>query len=130
MKISGKDVYIGNILVCTEYTSKVIGKWPDSQIGEKSHEGDIIEQNILFIKDKNNFFVKVTDTQGFGSIALKIYGAAQRYTTTPHNAGHLYVEVKPYFHKNDNQKYYLKDLVEIAKNINKDQEYEKNNFTI
>lgn len=116
MKILGKNVYIGNLLICTEYTSRIIGGFEDCHVGEKSHVGEILEKNVLFIQDKNGLFVKVQDTEGLGSIALKVFGAAPRYKTSPHDAGDQYIEIKHYFEQIDYKtKYDLKELLEISK---------------
>lgn len=117
MKILGKNVYIGNKCLCTEYTSKIYHSHEDTYIGEKSHERDIIAKNILFVKDKDGYYVDIHDTEGIGSIAIKVFGAAPRWRTSPHDAGDEFVEVKPYFDETYfEMKFDLKELIEMSNN--------------
>lgn len=118
MKILGKNVYIGNICICTEYTSQLIGDFRDIHVGEKSHKGQILEENILFIKDANGLYVDARDTEGIGSLAIKMYGGARRYKRTPHEAGDQYITVKHYFNEAQSSvEYPLKELLLIAKSL-------------
>lgn len=118
MKILGKDVYIGNLCICTEYTSHIIGDFKDIHIGEKSHKGKVLEKDILFIKDKNGMYVDARDTAGIGSLAIKVYGAATRYTRTPHEAGDQYIAVSHYFNESQfDDQFDIKELLNIAKDL-------------
>ena len=120
MKILGKDVFIGNKCVCTEFTSKILGDLNDKRVGEKSHEGKIVERDIMFVKDKSGYYVDIRDTEGLGAFALKFFGAAPRWITNPYKAGDEYIEIKPYFSKSAQEdKFTLEELLEIA-NISKD----------
>lgn len=116
MRILGKNVYIGNKCLCIEYTSRITGNYGDTKVGKKSHKSNIIEKNVLFIKDKEGYFVDIRDTEGLGAIAIKMFGAAPRWKTSPHDAGDEYVEVKPYFPLCDQDiKFDLKELLEMSK---------------
>ena len=118
MKILGKNVYIGNICICTEYTSQIISDLDEIYIGEKSHEGKILEKDVLFIKDAHGLYVDARDTEGIGSLAIRAYGAAKRFKRAPHNAGDCYIDVKHYYSKAQFQdQFNLKDLLTVAKNL-------------
>lgn len=95
MKILGKDVYLGKKCICSEFTYE-IEDFETLSTHEKSHKGIVIEDNVLFIQDKTGNFVDINDIGFIGSLALKVYGAAQRWSKSPTRAGSKYVEIKPF----------------------------------
>lgn len=118
MKILGKNVYIGNICICTEFTSQIMGDLKDIQIGEKSHKCKVLDENVLFVKDANGLYVDVRETEKIGGFAIRVFGAATRYKQTPLKAGDYYIDAKHYFNDTQsNELYDLKELLHIAQNL-------------
>ena len=120
MKILGKNVYIGKKCICTEFTREV-DDLETLHTHEKSHKGVVFEENILFIKDKTNNFVDVNEIASIGTIALKVYGAATRWSPSPQKAGSKYIEAKPYFCENEQDSIFeLKYLISVARELKDD----------
>lgn len=117
MKILGKNVYIGKKCICTEFTREV-DDLETLHTHEKSHNGIIIEENVLFIEDKHGLFVDINDISSLGGFALKVYGAAPRWPKNPTKAGSKYIDIKPYFSENNKeQQFDLKYLISLSQSL-------------
>ncbi|MBR4998501.1 MAG: hypothetical protein IKY10_01355 [Clostridia bacterium] len=120
MKILGKNIYIGKKYLCSEFTYE-IDDINTLSTHEKCHKGIVIGDNALFVKDKSGYFVDIEDIGFIGSLALKVYGAAPRWSKHPDRAGCKYVEVQHYFNGCDLETPFdLKDLISIANSLKHD----------
>ena len=121
MKIYGKQVFIGTKKICVEYTSKYIVGLSDSFVGGYEYKGSAIEEDVIFIKDKNGYFIDIKDIDGSGFLALNLYGAAIRYKSKPNQAGDHYIDdLKPYMPTLDHDQ--LFDLKELLKTLKEERE--------
>lgn len=120
MKVLGKNVVIATKKICVEHTSKIQNAFDEYSIVESFHKGVDFEKNIIFIIDKNGYYVDLRDTDGVPSILLKIFGSVPRYKSHPTHVGDKYIDdVQPFFSICDGEKLFeLKELVEVAKNKN------------
>ena len=120
MKILGENVVIGTKKICVEYTTKIQGSLTDSFVGSCEYKGNNLEENVVFIRDKNGYLVEVSELGTFPTLSLICFGAATRWKTFPRNAGDFYVDdVKPYFSKSNQETLYdLNILIKILKNSN------------
>ncbi len=111
MKVLEKNVFLGTKKICVEYTSKLNGP--------SNFKGELLEQNIIFIKDKHGYYIDVRDTEGLTFLALTMYGAAKRWKTSPNTIGDEYIDdIKPYFNNlNESKEVDIKTLINIAKLI-------------
>ena len=132
MKILGKNVVIGTKKLCTEYTSKIHGGFVDCLIGSNEYNGEDLEKNVIFIRDKKGYYVEIKDLNPFPTLSLICYGAAQRWKTSPNRAGDEYIDnIKPYFTKSNQETLYdLKTLIKIIENDKSYNLNENSNLTI
>ena len=117
MKIYGKQVFIGSKKLCTEYTSKIIGRFSDCSVGNYEFKGEDIEKDIIFIQDKKGYLINIKDIEGTGFLALNCYGAATRYKSEPNYAGEYYIgDLKPYMSEAEQEILFdLKTLITTLK---------------
>ena len=116
MKIFGKQVVIGTKKLCIEYTSKIMGAFEDCHVGYHDYKGDVLEKDIIFLKDKKGYLVDIRDIDGSGFLELTFYGACPRYKTQPKHAGDEYIDnIKPYLPSYDQDTIY--DLKQIISRI-------------
>ena len=115
MKILGKNVIVATNKICIEYTSKIADEINGSIVSSFDYKGKTLKQNIIYIKDKNGYYVALEDLKSFPTLSLICYGAAQRWKSSPHHVGDVYIDdIKPYFSKlNQETLYDLKTLVKI-----------------
>lgn len=119
MKVLKKNIFIGTKKICVEYTSKLNGP--------SNFKSELLERNIIFVKDKQGYYVDIRDTEGMTFLALTMYGAAKRLKTIPKKVGDEYIDdIKPYYSERDQDKEAdMKTLINTAKMIS-----ETNNDTL
>ena len=104
MKISGKNVVIATKKLCIKYTSKIHGGFGDCVFGSNDYKCSVLEKDIIFVKDKNGYYVELEDLKSLPNLTLICYGAAPRWKTSPRMAGDKYIDdIKPYFDSKVNQ---------------------------
>ena len=126
MKILGKNVVIATKKMCMEYTSKIHGGFEDCLFGSNEYKGDVLERDVLFVKDKKGYYIELEDLKSFPTLSLICFGAATRWKTSPNKAGDEYIDdIKPYFAKYDQETFYdIKTLIRML-NVYKTEEYQK-----
>lgn len=132
MKIYGKQVFVGTKKLCTEYTSKIIGGFSDCYVGSKEYKGEPLETNVIFIQDKNGYYVDLEDAKSFPTLSLICFGAAHRWKNSPNRAGDEYIDnIKPYFDSKVNQEklFDVKTLLKIL-TIEKEIEMKENQISV
>ena len=114
-KVKGDNVYTGTLKVClnvegyeTNGDSKIISSV--SEDGKVVGNTDVVEENAILIRIKDNVFVTLNDAINNGLIKSK------RLNTFPSKDGELFVDKKtivPYYSEinNDNSHVVLKKLV-------------------
>lgn len=115
MKVYGKNIYSGNLKLCTTYThtSSI-----EPMYEKSTYSGKVLAKDILFIQDHDGNFIDVRDLEGFGSVAYSVFDSATRYTVEPTKAGEAYVcNITKLFDSNkDFEKYTLKEIISMANN--------------
>ena len=132
MKILGKNVVIATKKMCMEYTSKAQCNFDNSVIEYNVYKGKNLEKNVIFVKDKNWYYVELEDLKSFPTLSLICFGAAPRWRTSPNKAGDEYIDdIKPCFDSKVNQErlWDIKTIIKII-TIEKKIEMEKQEILI
>lgn len=115
MKISFKDVVTGNICVCTQQTETL----DEDDMIVTDFNSRICEQNIIFIKDKFGSYVRFDDVAQMGSLALSLYGAAQRLKPAPQKIKDKFVaNLTPLFPDATNEMVSVKEVIKSVHSLN------------
>jgi len=121
MKINGKNIFIGDLCICTKYSTEIIEEFEDgTYMTRNKFEGKPIKENIVYIKDKHGYFLELQETETLGALAVAMYGAAQRWTSKPLKCEDIYVgNLKHYFSQNElDKEFSLNQLHEIVQKNN------------
>lgn len=119
MKILGKNVFIGNLRICTELISKAVLDDNNKYTGDNKveYKSKIVAENVVYLLDHLGSYVDIRDTEGMERLAMMVYGAAPRFHTAPTKPGEEFVaDLKPYFDEKDFEKpFKIHDILEEVK---------------
>ena len=121
MKILGKNVFIGNLCLCTKYTTEIIEEFEDgTYMTRTKFSGKPIKENLVLIQDKHGYFLDIHETESLGTLAVSMYGAATRWTNRPLKCEDIYIDnLENYFSLEDQEnEFTIKELLQIVKNDN------------
>lgn len=111
MKISLKNIIIGDIYMCSQLTENVD---TNNEI-VTTYNSKPCEENAILVKDKFDTYFRFEDFEDMGSLALSLYGAAFRFPSKPKAIKQKFVaNTRPLFPDATDEKFSSKEIITIV----------------
>ena len=108
MKISLKDIVVGDICICTEKAEYI----DEKDEPQTSYKGKVRQKDVILVKDKFNSYIHFEDLEELGSIALILFGSTIRLKLEPKNLKDKFISnIHPLFQNANNEMYTIQEVI-------------------